>query len=156
MPILKIPPELELYYETDTFVEPWLEPETMMLLHGCAESGIVWYDWMPQGDEAFQRCAARHARLWPLDADAPRLRVEPRRNRRRLHQADGLARHRPHARRGGKNRRDGGARIRRTASRPRRDPDGDRHTTSPASRRGEHSEAHRGVRDARSGALGAA
>src|SRR5688572_2514812 len=48
MPILKIPPELELYYETDTFVEPWLEPETMMLLHGCAESGIVWYDWMPQ------------------------------------------------------------------------------------------------------------
>src|SRR5688572_11744663 len=47
MPTLKIAPELELYYETDNFVEPWTTPENLMLLHGCAESGIVWYDWMP-------------------------------------------------------------------------------------------------------------
>jgi pimeloyl-ACP methyl ester carboxylesterase len=47
MPTLKIPPELELYYETDCFAEPWTKPENLMLLHGCAESGIVWYDWMP-------------------------------------------------------------------------------------------------------------
>jgi len=47
MPTLKIEPELEMYYETDHFAEPWSSPESILLLHGCAESGIVWYDWMP-------------------------------------------------------------------------------------------------------------
>ena len=47
MPTLKISPELAMYYETDNFAPPWTEPESMLLLHGCAESGIVWYDWMP-------------------------------------------------------------------------------------------------------------
>ena len=47
MPTLNIDRDLEMYYETDCFVEPWEKPESLMLLHGCAESGIVWYDWMP-------------------------------------------------------------------------------------------------------------
>ena len=47
MPTLKIDSDLEMYYETDNFAEPWSSPDSMLLLHGCAESGIVWYDWMP-------------------------------------------------------------------------------------------------------------
>jgi pimeloyl-ACP methyl ester carboxylesterase len=47
MPTLKISPELEMYYEADNFAPPWTGPESVLLLHGCAESGIVWYDWMP-------------------------------------------------------------------------------------------------------------
>jgi 3-oxoadipate enol-lactonase len=46
MPTLKSP-GLDMHYEVDAFAEPWVEPETVLLLHGCAESGIVWYDWMP-------------------------------------------------------------------------------------------------------------
>jgi len=47
MPTLKTSPELEMYYEADNFAPPWTAPESVLLLHGCAESGIVWYDWMP-------------------------------------------------------------------------------------------------------------
>ena len=39
MPVLKVSPELELFYQVDNFVEPWIEPESVLLLHGCAESG---------------------------------------------------------------------------------------------------------------------
>ena len=48
MPTLNIDSDLEMYYEVDNFCEPWTKPESLLLLHGCAESGIVWYDWMPQ------------------------------------------------------------------------------------------------------------
>jgi 3-oxoadipate enol-lactonase len=47
MPTLNIDRDLEMYYETDNFAEPWSDPDSMLLLHGCAESGIVWYNWMP-------------------------------------------------------------------------------------------------------------
>ena len=47
MPILKSP-GLDQHYEVDDFTDPWTQPETILLLHGCAESGAVWYGWMPQ------------------------------------------------------------------------------------------------------------
>ena len=47
MPTLKIDSGLEMYYEVARYAEPWTDPESVLLLHGCAESGIVWYDWMP-------------------------------------------------------------------------------------------------------------
>jgi pimeloyl-ACP methyl ester carboxylesterase len=47
MPTLKIDSDLEMYYEVADYAEPWSNPESILLLHGCAESGIVWYDWMP-------------------------------------------------------------------------------------------------------------
>ena len=47
MTIETITPDLQMYYEVDDFAEPWREPETVLLLHGNAESGEVWYGWMP-------------------------------------------------------------------------------------------------------------
>ncbi len=46
MPILKSP-GLDMHYRVDDCTDPWTQPETILLLHGCAESGIVWYGWMP-------------------------------------------------------------------------------------------------------------
>ncbi len=36
-----------MYFEVHDFAEPWKPHETVLLLHGNAESGEVWYGWMP-------------------------------------------------------------------------------------------------------------
>jgi len=48
MPTLQVTPDLNMYYEVTDFAEPWREHETILLLHGNAESGEAWYGWMPQ------------------------------------------------------------------------------------------------------------
>lgn len=53
MPTLKSP-GLDMHYQVDTFTAPWVEPETILLLHGCAESGVVWYDWMAHLGKRFR------------------------------------------------------------------------------------------------------
>lgn len=45
----------ELHYRLDDFTDPWGEPETILMLHGNAESGAVWYGWVPT--------LARHYRI---------------------------------------------------------------------------------------------
>ena len=47
MPILRIPPDLDLHYLVDDFTSPWSEPETILMMHGNAESGASWYGWVP-------------------------------------------------------------------------------------------------------------
>jgi pimeloyl-ACP methyl ester carboxylesterase len=47
MPQLHIPPDLDLHYRVDDFTDPWTRPEAVLLLHGCAESGLAWFQWMP-------------------------------------------------------------------------------------------------------------
>jgi pimeloyl-ACP methyl ester carboxylesterase len=47
MPLATITPDLQMYYEVDDFAEPWRKHETVLLMHGNAESGEVWYGWMP-------------------------------------------------------------------------------------------------------------
>ncbi|MGZ8263884.1 MAG: alpha/beta fold hydrolase [Burkholderiales bacterium] len=44
---LDIPPDLRLCYRVDDFTDPWTKPETILLLHGNAESSIAWYAWVP-------------------------------------------------------------------------------------------------------------
>ena len=39
--------DLEMHYVVDNFTAPWVKPETILLLHGCAESNVVWYGWVP-------------------------------------------------------------------------------------------------------------
>jgi len=39
--------QFDMHYEIDNFVEPWRKPETILMLHGIAESGVVWYRWVP-------------------------------------------------------------------------------------------------------------
>jgi 3-oxoadipate enol-lactonase len=47
MPMLQCPPDTQLYYLVDDFTDPWREAETILLLHGNAESGAAWYGWVP-------------------------------------------------------------------------------------------------------------
>lgn len=47
MPSLQITADLRMHYEVDDFAEPWKAHDTVLLLHGNAESGAVWYGWMP-------------------------------------------------------------------------------------------------------------
>jgi len=48
MPTLRIPPDLYLHYVVDDFTDPWSKPSTVLMLHGNAESGAVWYGWVPE------------------------------------------------------------------------------------------------------------
>jgi 3-oxoadipate enol-lactonase len=54
MPVLSSP-GLDMHYEVDDFTDPWRTPETVLMLHGNAESGQVWWGWVPT--------LARHYRL---------------------------------------------------------------------------------------------
>jgi len=35
------------FFRDDWFGEPWRTPETVVLIHGALESGIIWYAWVP-------------------------------------------------------------------------------------------------------------
>lgn len=43
MPTLQVTPDCNMYYDVTDFAEPWREHETILLLHGNAESGDAWY-----------------------------------------------------------------------------------------------------------------
>ena len=47
MPFARITPDLELHYRLDDYTDPWQPAETVLLLHGNAESGAVWFGWVP-------------------------------------------------------------------------------------------------------------
>jgi pimeloyl-ACP methyl ester carboxylesterase len=44
----------DFFYREDWFGEPWRKPETAVLIHGNAESSIVWYAWMPRLAQEFR------------------------------------------------------------------------------------------------------
>ena len=46
MPSLKTA-DFEMHYLVDDFTDPWTKPETVLLLHGNAESSAAWYGWVP-------------------------------------------------------------------------------------------------------------
>ena len=46
MPQLKTS-DLEMHYVVDDFTDPWTKAETILLLHGNAESSLAWYAWVP-------------------------------------------------------------------------------------------------------------
>ncbi len=45
---LHIPPDLDMHYRVDDFTDPWRQPQTVLMLHGNAESGLAWYAWVPK------------------------------------------------------------------------------------------------------------
>ncbi len=47
MPTFDASPNLGLHYLVDDFTDPWSQGETMLLLHGNAESSLAWYAWVP-------------------------------------------------------------------------------------------------------------
>jgi 3-oxoadipate enol-lactonase len=48
MPSFRPTPDLDMHYEVDDFTDPWTKPETILMLHGNAESGLAWWAWVPQ------------------------------------------------------------------------------------------------------------
>jgi pimeloyl-ACP methyl ester carboxylesterase len=40
-------PDFDMHYVVDDFTDPWTKPETILLLHGNAESALAWYAWVP-------------------------------------------------------------------------------------------------------------
>lgn len=55
MPIQPVTPDCQLHYVVDDYTDPWRQPETILMLHGNAESGASWYGWVPH--------LARHYRV---------------------------------------------------------------------------------------------
>lgn len=55
MPAFSPSADLSMHYEVDDFADPWTQPQTLLLLHGNAESGLAWYGWVPK--------LARHYRV---------------------------------------------------------------------------------------------
>src|SRR6476620_5627843 len=47
MAVTDIDPGLRMHYEDDYFGEAWVEPETLLLVHGVAESSRAWFAWVP-------------------------------------------------------------------------------------------------------------
>jgi pimeloyl-ACP methyl ester carboxylesterase len=42
-----LPDDCRLHVEVDDFTDPWIRPETVLLVHGLAESSAAWYAWVP-------------------------------------------------------------------------------------------------------------
>ena len=55
MPKLQVSADLEMHYQVDDYTDPWLQPETILMLHGNCESSDAWYGWVPH--------LARHFRV---------------------------------------------------------------------------------------------
>ena len=47
MPTFRASPDLAMHYEIDDFTDPWRDNDTVLLLHGNAESSAAWYGWVP-------------------------------------------------------------------------------------------------------------
>ncbi|HUC10506.1 MAG TPA: alpha/beta hydrolase [Stellaceae bacterium] len=47
MPTFEASSDARLNYEIDDFTDPWRAPETLLMLHGNAESSLAWYGWVP-------------------------------------------------------------------------------------------------------------
>ena len=62
MPTMIAPDGAELFYTVDDFTDPWRGADTVVLLHGNAESGEAWRAWVPH--------LARHYRVVRVDKEA--------------------------------------------------------------------------------------
>ena len=47
MPTFRSTPDLVMHYEVDDFCDPWGDKQTILMLHGNAESSAAWYGWVP-------------------------------------------------------------------------------------------------------------
>ena len=56
---LHIPPDLDMHYRVDDFTDPWRQPQTILMLHGNAESGLAWDAGAATG-ATISRGATRH------------------------------------------------------------------------------------------------
>src|SRR5262245_4016590 len=48
MPTVRIDDTLTMHYELDDYTDPWTAPETILLVHGVADTSKAWFAWVPQ------------------------------------------------------------------------------------------------------------
>lgn len=48
MPKVQIDDTLVMHYELDDYTDPWSVPETIVLVHGVAETSKIWFAWVPR------------------------------------------------------------------------------------------------------------
>ena len=48
MPTVRIDETLDLHYELDDCTDPWTKPETILLIHGVADTSKAWFAWIPR------------------------------------------------------------------------------------------------------------
>ncbi len=74
MSIFQTSPDVDIHYQLDDFTDPWRQPETILLLHGNAESSLAWYAWIPHLARTFRvvRPDMRgHGASTPMPRDFP-------------------------------------------------------------------------------------
>jgi pimeloyl-ACP methyl ester carboxylesterase len=55
MPTVRIDETLDLHYELDDYTDPWTTPETILLIHGVADTSKAWFAWVPRLARRFRR-----------------------------------------------------------------------------------------------------
>ena len=48
MPQARIDDTLTMHYERDDYTDPWTSPETILLIHGVADTSKAWFAWVPR------------------------------------------------------------------------------------------------------------
>lgn len=48
MPQARIDDTLTMHYELDDYTDPWTTPDTILLIHGVADTSKAWFAWVPQ------------------------------------------------------------------------------------------------------------
>lgn len=48
MPKVRTDDTLEMHYELDDYTDPWTTPETVLLVHGVADTSKAWFAWVPR------------------------------------------------------------------------------------------------------------
>ncbi len=74
MPTFQASPGVELHYLVDDYTDPWRKPQTVLLLHGNAESSVAWYAWIPHLARSFRVVRADmrgHGASTPMPRDFP-------------------------------------------------------------------------------------
>jgi len=47
LPTAQLPGQLSMYYDDDSFTDPWSSADTVILHHGNAKNARLWYAWVP-------------------------------------------------------------------------------------------------------------
>ena len=72
--LLERPDGCKLFYQVDDFTDPWRKAETVLFVHGLAESGEAWRGWVPYFARRYRvvRVDVRgFGRSTPMAADYP-------------------------------------------------------------------------------------
>ena len=73
MPQARIDDTLTMHYEHDDYTDPWTSPETILLIHGVADTSKAWFAWVPRLARQFLPHSSRSKRLRSVQRSVTRL-----------------------------------------------------------------------------------